>query len=117
MPADEVASPSFAIVYPYRGRVALHHADLYRLADEEELYATGFFDLVGGDGAVVVEWIDNVPGALPPEHLIIRIRRTGERSRRVDFEPRGERYEQLARALGQRARPRRARAGADDRGP
>ena len=42
---SEVASPTFAIVYPYDGRIPLYHADLYRLADYEELYATGFMDL------------------------------------------------------------------------
>jgi tRNA threonylcarbamoyladenosine biosynthesis protein TsaE len=66
---SEVASPTFAIVYPYRGRVPLYHADLYRLADADELYATGFHDLVGADGAVLVEWLDRVPEAAPREHL------------------------------------------------
>lgn len=66
---SEVASPTFAIVYPYRGRVPLYHADLYRLSDADELYATGFHDLVGSDGAVLVEWLDRVPEAAPREHL------------------------------------------------
>ena len=66
---SEVASPTFAIVYPYRGRVPLYHADLYRLADADELYATGFHDLVGADGAVLVAWLDRVPEAAPREHL------------------------------------------------
>ena len=39
VPEREVASPSFAIVATYRGRIPVHHADLYRLADEDELHA------------------------------------------------------------------------------
>lgn len=71
---SQVASPTFAIVYPYEGgRVRLYHADLYRLADYDDLYGTGFLDLVGGDGALLVEWLDNVPEAAPPERLVIRI--------------------------------------------
>ncbi|HEY6100947.1 MAG TPA: tRNA (adenosine(37)-N6)-threonylcarbamoyltransferase complex ATPase subunit type 1 TsaE, partial [Anaeromyxobacter sp.] len=62
VPAREVSSPSFAIVATYHGRIPVHHADLYRIGDEDELYATGFFDLVGGEGALLVEWADRIPG-------------------------------------------------------
>ncbi|MBI5548318.1 MAG: tRNA (adenosine(37)-N6)-threonylcarbamoyltransferase complex ATPase subunit type 1 TsaE [Deltaproteobacteria bacterium] len=103
---SEVASPTFAIVYPYRGRaLLLHHADLYRLADADELYATGFFDLLG-QGATVVEWVDRVPEAMPPERLLVRLVRTGERTRRVELEPLGARHEELARELAQGYRRR-----------
>jgi tRNA threonylcarbamoyladenosine biosynthesis protein TsaE len=88
---SEVASPTFAIVYPYRGRVPLYHADLYRLADYDELYATGFLDLVGGDGAVLVEWLDRVPEAAPREYLRITLRDTGEESRELVAEAWGSR--------------------------
>lgn len=72
---EEVASPTFAIVYPYATAAGftLHHADLYRLEDEDELYATGFFDLVAGGGSMLVEWIDKVPSAMPAEHLRIEL--------------------------------------------
>jgi tRNA threonylcarbamoyladenosine biosynthesis protein TsaE len=92
---SEVASPTFAIVYPYRGRVPLYHADLYRLADYDELYATGFLDLVGGDGAVLVEWLDRVPEAAPREYLRITLRDTGEESRELVAEAWGSRPAEL----------------------
>jgi tRNA threonylcarbamoyladenosine biosynthesis protein TsaE len=88
---SEVASPTFAIVYPYRGRVPLYHADLYRLADYDELYATGFLDLIGGDGAVLVEWLDRIPQAAPREYLRITLRDTGEESRELVAEAWGSR--------------------------
>jgi tRNA threonylcarbamoyladenosine biosynthesis protein TsaE len=70
----EVASPTFAIVYPYRGRISVFHADLYRLADEDELYATGLIELVTGEqGASIVEWIDRIPSLLPPDRLVVRL--------------------------------------------
>jgi tRNA threonylcarbamoyladenosine biosynthesis protein TsaE len=69
----EVSSPSFAIVATYRGRIPVHHADLYRIGDEDELYGTGFGDLVGGEGALLVEWADRIPGALPAERLTIKL--------------------------------------------
>ncbi len=95
---SEVASPTFAIVYPYRGRLPLYHADLYRLADYDELYATGFLDLVGGDGAVLVEWLDRIPEAAPREYLRLTLRDTGEESRELAVEAWGARPAELLKA-------------------
>jgi tRNA threonylcarbamoyladenosine biosynthesis protein TsaE len=95
---SEVASPTFAIVYPYRGRLPLYHADLYRLADYDELYATGFLDLVGGDGAVLVEWLDRIPQAAPREYLRLTLRDTGEESRELVAEAWGARPAALLKA-------------------
>ncbi len=95
---SEVASPTFAIVYPYRGRLPLYHADLYRLADYDELYATGFLDLVGGDGAVLVEWLDRIPEAVPREYLRVTLQDTGEVSRQLLVEAWGSRPVQLLEA-------------------
>jgi tRNA threonylcarbamoyladenosine biosynthesis protein TsaE len=93
VPHGQVASPSFAIVYPYRGRLPLYHADLYRLADEDELYATGYFDLLeGGDGALLVEWIDRIPSAAPDERLWIRFEVLGEDRRAFHCEATGPRH-------------------------
>jgi tRNA threonylcarbamoyladenosine biosynthesis protein TsaE len=95
---SEVASPTFAIVYPYRGRLPLYHADLYRLADYDELYATGFLDLVGGEGAVLVEWLDRIPQAAPREYLSVTLRDTGEESRELTAEAWGTRAAELLKS-------------------
>ncbi len=95
--ASEVSSPSFAIVNAYRGRLPLYHADLYRLADADELYATGFFELVGGDGALVVEWVDRVPSACPGEHLLLTLVATGETERELHAAAQGPRHQRLLR--------------------
>ncbi|HEX4621756.1 MAG TPA: tRNA (adenosine(37)-N6)-threonylcarbamoyltransferase complex ATPase subunit type 1 TsaE [Myxococcaceae bacterium] len=84
VPVDEVASPTFAIVYPYRGRIPLHHADLYRLSDEDELYATGLSDLMGGESALLVEWIDRIWSAAPKDRLEVRLTVRGAHARRLD---------------------------------
>ncbi len=114
VPLEEVSSPSFAIVATYRGRLPVHHADLYRIVDEDELYGTGFGDLVGGEGALLVEWADRIPGALPRERLVIRLSHhpTEPSSRRIEVEGLGERSAELGRRLLQnRPRPRpRSRA-------
>ena len=100
----EVASPSFAIVYPYRGRLPLYHADLYRLAGEDELYATGYFDLLNaGDGALLVEWVDHVPSAAPEQRVIVRIEVIDAHRRRLRVQAAGPRAVELVDAWFQRA--------------
>lgn len=96
VPAAEVSSPSFAIVQPYRGRVPLHHADLYRLADEDELYATGFFDLLA-QGATLVEWLDRIPRAAPEDSLRLTFTVLPDESRRIAAEAFGARHAELLR--------------------
>ena len=109
VPAKEVSSPSFAIVATYRGRLTVHHADLYRLADEDELHAIGFDELVGGEGALVVEWADRIPGALPAERLEVRLAHArSPSSRRVTLAGTGARHAALARALAEGRRRARA---------
>ncbi|MCI0574402.1 MAG: tRNA (adenosine(37)-N6)-threonylcarbamoyltransferase complex ATPase subunit type 1 TsaE [Myxococcaceae bacterium] len=98
VPSDVVASPTYSIVTTYPGRIPLHHADLYRLEDHDELYATGFFDLLDGEGAVLVEWLDKVPSAAPREYLRITLSPVDEVTRELEVEPVGERAAALAAA-------------------
>ncbi len=74
VPAEDVQSPTFALVHEYAGRVAVVHADLYRIERERELDELGWDDVVARrDAAVVVEWADRFPGRLPADHLAITL--------------------------------------------
>ncbi len=88
----QVLSPTFTIVASHQGRFTVHHADFYRLGDPDELYATGFDDLVNSESAVLVEWVDQVPEALPSEHVRVHIEGCGDAERRVDFSFTGGRF-------------------------
>jgi tRNA threonylcarbamoyladenosine biosynthesis protein TsaE len=101
VPEAEVSSPTFSIVQSYRGRLPVHHADLYRLADLDELYATGFMDLLAGDGALLVEWADRVAGWAPEEALVIRIAEVPGRptARRLTLEGTGRRHAALVKRV------------------
>jgi tRNA threonylcarbamoyladenosine biosynthesis protein TsaE len=97
VPRSQVSSPTFAIVAPYRGRVPIHHADFYRLADEDELYATGFHDLAP-QGATLVEWLDRLPRAAPEgEHLTLTFTVQPDESRVIRAQAAGPRHAALLR--------------------
>ena len=69
----EVPSPTFALVQTYDApRVALVHADLYRLADESEALELGIGDLADR-GAVIIEWPERAPSLLGPDRLDIAL--------------------------------------------
>jgi tRNA threonylcarbamoyladenosine biosynthesis protein TsaE len=96
-PLEDVSSPTYSIVQSYRGRVVLHHADLYRLSSDDELYATGYYELLEGEGAALVEWVEQVPGAAPADALLLRIEVSGEECRRMTATATGPRAAALLR--------------------
>lgn len=70
----EVSSPTFAIVNEYQGRLTVDHFDMYRISGWEDLYSTGFFDYLEDPGRVlVIEWSENIEGALPEDAVRIHI--------------------------------------------
>lgn len=79
-----VHSPTFAIVNEYRGeQVTVYHFDLYRLRDEDDLYSTGFYECLGGDGIVVTEWSENFPEAFPEGTLRLKLEALPNGERRL----------------------------------
>ena len=95
MPLEDVSSPTYSIVQTYSGRLTLHHADLYRLATEADLFATGYCDLLESDAAMLVEWVSQVPGALPDDALSLRLEVPTPESRRFEITARGARAQAL----------------------
>jgi len=75
VPVDvPITSPTFAVVNTYEGRFPIHHFDVYRLSDIDELEAVGFRDFVGPDAMAIVEWAEQVKSALPAKHIEVSIR-------------------------------------------
>lgn len=68
-PEAEVPSPTFPIVQPYvSARLSIAHFDLYRLAGPDELAEVGFDEALA-QGAVLVEWPERAPDAMPADRL------------------------------------------------
>jgi len=51
-----VTSPTFTIINEYGGTPRIFHADLYRINSDDELVRTGIYDLMNGDGLLLIEW-------------------------------------------------------------
>ncbi len=69
---DGVSSPTFALVNEYHGKYKIYHFDMYRVTSWEDLYSTGFFDYID-NGVLVIEWSENIEGALPENAIRINI--------------------------------------------
>lgn len=70
----EVSSPTFAIVNEYKcGGKCLYHFDMYRVLTWDSLYSTGFFDYIGTDAVMIIEWSENIEAVLPSNCIRVEI--------------------------------------------
>ena len=74
---EEVSSPTFTLIQEYRGRLTVHHVDLYRLSGPE-VDELGLDELVAGDGVVVIEWADRLTQATEGAHVVRIVDRGGD---------------------------------------
>jgi len=65
-------SPTFVVVNEYRGRVPVHHVDVYRTESLTELLELGLPELLDGDGVTLIEWGDSIAAVLPADFLEVR---------------------------------------------
>lgn len=72
-PDLEVPSPTFTLQQSYEtARFPVHHFDLYRLADPDELIEIGFSEAID-EGLSLIEWPDRAGDELPADRLDIVI--------------------------------------------
>lgn len=80
---DDVSSPTFAILHEYRGRLPVYHFDMYRVEGFESLESTGFFDFLGTESVILVEWSENIDEFIPETAVKIEILRGEEDNKRI----------------------------------
>ena len=96
-----ISSPTYMIVQSYIARLEIHHFDLYRIEQEEELYESGCEEFLEAGGACLIEWANRFPAFLPHDHLEIEIDITGENSRQLTITAFGPKHARLIRKLDQ----------------
>jgi tRNA threonylcarbamoyladenosine biosynthesis protein TsaE len=69
---DCVSSPTFSIVNEYLGDIPVYHFDMYRIDSWDDLYSIGFFEYID-NGVLIIEWSENIEGALPDDYIKISI--------------------------------------------
>ena len=78
--AGEAPSPTFAIVQPYAPPevdLPIAHVDLYRIEQEDELIELGLDDYLY-DGALLIEWPEQLGEGGWPETLLLAISGDGD---------------------------------------
>lgn len=71
---EPVNSPTFTILQSYEdGRLSLHHFDVYRIGDVEEMEEIGCEDCFYGEGVCLIEWAELIREILPKDCIRITI--------------------------------------------
>lgn len=74
LPGQKVKSPTYTIVESYKSsKVTIHHFDLYRLCDPEELEYLAIRDLLMGSFVALVEWPQKGEPFFPGADVVIEL--------------------------------------------
>jgi len=75
--AGDVCSPTYALVHEYQGgrgqSPLLVHFDMYRISGPGDLESTGWYDYLGRDCILAVEWSENIESELPQNCVRVHI--------------------------------------------
>ena len=83
---EHLKSPTFNYVLSYEGtKMKLHHFDVYRISDPEEIYEIGFEDYLHDGSLSIIEWADLIESELPSEYLEIKLFHHSESERKISI--------------------------------
>jgi tRNA threonylcarbamoyladenosine biosynthesis protein TsaE len=70
---EYITSPTFAIANIYEGSLTMCHYDAFRIGSPAELIEAGFYEYIGGDCLVIIEWAERLCGYEPDNCIKVRI--------------------------------------------
>jgi tRNA threonylcarbamoyladenosine biosynthesis protein TsaE len=71
---EQITSPTFVLARDYEeGRLPLHHLDVYRLDQMNEVYDIGLPEVLDDGGVTLIEWGDAILPSLPADFLEVRL--------------------------------------------
>jgi tRNA threonylcarbamoyladenosine biosynthesis protein TsaE len=96
-----IKSPTYSLVESYAlGDLAIHHLDLYRIADPGELEWLGLADLASGKHLILIEWPQRAGDVLPQPDLIVHLDHA-DAARTIALEAMSPRGRDWLRAFGE----------------
>jgi tRNA threonylcarbamoyladenosine biosynthesis protein TsaE len=103
--AEPITSPTFVLARDYDdGRIPLHHLDVYRLDQINEVYDIGLPEVLDDGGVTLVEWGDAIVPSLPADFLEVRLTFGAEDAdddeRTITLRAAGPTWSARAQALG-----------------
>ena len=101
VPGTRVKSPTYTLIESYpEASPPVHHLDLYRIADPEELELLDLRELVAAGGVVLIEWPERGGAAVPSADLEVALAAQGDMRRLTvaAATPRGRAVVDAARA-------------------
>jgi len=69
--SEPITSPTFTLAREYNGTLQIHHLDVYRIDQIEEVRDLALPELFEGNSVTLIEWGDQIISALPKNHLEI----------------------------------------------
>jgi tRNA threonylcarbamoyladenosine biosynthesis protein TsaE len=71
---EPITSPTFVLARDYdEGRIPLHHLDVYRLDQMNEVFDIGLPEVLDDGGVTLIEWGDAIMPALTADFLEVRL--------------------------------------------
>ncbi len=90
---ERITSPTFTIAQRYQGDLPVHHLDVYRLEQLDEVTDLGLGELLDDGGVVLIEWGDAITAELPADFLEVSITfGAADDDRNLEFRPVGDRW-------------------------
>lgn len=79
---NEIVSPTFTYMNTYNGAFPLHHYDLYRITDPNQINEMGLFEPLYKNCICLIEWPEKGEGLIHPS-MIIQINYANETTRTI----------------------------------
>jgi len=96
-----VKSPTYTLVESYETLLGpVHHFDLYRLADPEELQFFGAEEYFSPQAICILEWAEKAGSVLPQPDLVLEADYRGPDQRELRLNARSERGEAILTRMG-----------------
>ncbi len=99
-------SPTFVLLARYRGRLTIHHADLFRIEGTADALSLGLEDCLNDEDVCIIEWADRAPELFVEPSLRVEMDHHPNQSdtRSIILQTDHSRYQPILDALSARER-------------